>query len=500
MNQNFNEADKATQLGSSVSASAMWVLVQYGGGKVVTFVSIVVLARLLAPENFGLLALGLLAVNTLDRLKDLGVGAAVIQHPGPIARLAPSAASLTLATSLVLALAGLAAAPLWASFMNDQRLIPIVRALSAALLISGLAVLPDSLLRRRLLFRRRLFPEIGGAVIKALMSVGLALAGAGVWSLVWGQLAASAFTTTAYWVAYLKVRPGGPLLGWSSRTVRELLRYGVSLSLIALLALVLDTLDYLVIGRRLGAEQLGYYTLAFRLPELLVIGVCQVIGGVLFASFSRLQGELGKLRQDYLKATVVVTTVTVPIGLGLSAAAPDVVAVVLGKAFGPAAPLLALLGLYAALESLSFHAGEVYKATGRTHLLLKLALVKLAVFLPALWLAAGRSTLAVATVFVCLTAVFTVVSLLLIRYVLSLRVREQWSAFWPPLLAGTAMAACVVLLRTELLTGLAALPRLLLLVVGGAITYAGLLRVLAPVTLRYAIDQLPLPHSRRADS
>jgi lipopolysaccharide exporter len=488
--QHSDELTKATPPASGVRSSALWNLGQFGSGKAVSFISTMVLARLLAPEDFGLLALGLLAINVFDRVKDIGVGSAVIQHPGPLARLAPSATSLTVATSVVIALTGLVTAPLWASLLGDQRLVPIVRALSAALLVSGLAVFPDSVLRRRLLFRRRAIPEIGGAAVKAVVSISLALAGLGVWSLVWGQLAAAVFSTTSYWLAYLKVHADRPLLGWSSETVRHLVRYGMSISVVALLALILDNLDYFSIGRRLGAEQLGYYTVAFRLPELLVISVCQVIGQVMFASFSRQQHDMGELRQHYLKATSTVAALMVPIGLGLSAAAPDIVTVVLGKAFQPAAPLLALLSLYATLIALVFQAGEVYKATGRAYFLIWLAIAKMAVFLPALWLAAGRSTLAVAIVFVSLHAVSTMVNLLLIRHVISLRLHDQWKAYWPPLLAGGVMAGCVVLLRTELLTGIPALPRLALMVCSGALIYLGLLRILDPAALRRATHQV----------
>jgi lipopolysaccharide exporter len=476
---------------SKVAAGAKWNLVQFGAAKLVTFASLMVLARLLPPESFGLLALGLLAVNVFDRLKDLGVGAALIQHPGPLSRVLPSAATVTVCTVTILSLTSLVTAPALAALLGDARLTPLVRALSLALLISGLSVLPDSVLRRRLLFGARAVPEVSGAIVKATVAIGLAATGSGVWSLVWGQLAGAVVTTTAYWIAYLKVRERGPLFGWSGRSVRELVGFGASLSLIALLALILDNLDYFVIGRRLGAEELGFYTLAYRLPELLVISVCHVVGQVLFSSFSRLQEDRAGLAEQYLRASSTVASLTVPLGLGLAAAAPEIVAVVFGPSFAPAAPLLAVLGVYAALDSLAFHAGEVYKATGRSHLLIRLAVVRLAAFAPALWWAAGRSTLTVAWTFLVLHLVFTVVSLLLIRHVLSLRLRDQWSAYWPALLAGVIMAGSVVLLRLPVAEMLPALPRLVLLVVVGAAVYAAALRLLDPAAVRRVLALRP---------
>lgn len=467
----------------TVAGGAVWNLVQFGAAKLVTFASLMVLARLLPPEDFGLVALGLLAVNIFDRVKDLGVGPALVQHPGPLAQVLPSATTVTFVTVTLLSLASLVSAPALAALLGDARLTPLVQVLSLALLVSGLSVLPDSVLRRRLEFRARAVPEVSGALVKAAVSILLAATGSGVWSLVWGQLAGAVVTTTAYWVAYLRGRERGPLVGWSGRSVRELVGFGASVSLIALLALVLDNLDYFVIGRRLGAQELGYYTLAYRLPELLVLSVCVVVGQVLFASFSRLQDDRAALGPHYLRATSTVACLTVPLGLGLAVTAPDVVTVVFGPSFAPAAPLLTVLGVYAALDSLAFNAGEVYKATGRSHLLIRLALLRLAAFLPALWWAAGRSTLTVAWTFLLLHAVFAVVSLVLVRHVLALRWRDQWSAYRPALLASAVMVGAVLLLRWPLDGALPALPRLAVLVVVGVAAYAGTLRLVDPTSL-----------------
>lgn len=426
-----------------VKSSALWNLMQFGAGKFVTFVSTIILARLLAPEAFGLVAMALLAINVFDRLKDFGVGAALVQHKERFTQVAATGTTLTVATSVALGVSCLIGAPGLASLLGEPTLTPIVQALSVMLLVSGLAVVPDAALQRRMQFRRRLVPELGGATIKAVLSIGLAMAGLGVWSLVWGQIAGTIFTTAFYWVGYLRSEPGR-LLGWSPDAARSLLRFGAPISGIALLSLVLDNIDYFVIGRRLGATQLGYYTMAFRLPELLVVSVCAVISQVLFSSFSRLQHDKPALQLQFLSAVSTVATITVPTGLGLAAAAPALVPVILGPEFGESIPLLQLLGVYAAIYSLSFHAGDVFKATGRTGLLLITSLAQLLCFVPALWVAAGYSTVAVAATFVVLHLIFTIVRLILVRYALDISMGRQWRSIYPSLLAGLCMAAGVV--------------------------------------------------------
>jgi PST family polysaccharide transporter len=272
----------------------------------------------------------------------------------------------------------------------------------------------------------------------------------------------------------------------------SLVTYGGQLAWVAVLALLLDNLDYLVIGRRLGAEQLGYYTMAFRLPELLVISVCAVVGQVLFSSFSAHADDADGLRQQFLSATGAIACVTVPVGAGLSAAAADLVPVLLGDAFTASVRVLQLLGLYAAVYSLTFHAGELYKATGRAHILVWLSLVKVVTFAPVLWFAAGRSITAVAGAVLALNVVFGLVRATIVRRYLDIGVVAQLRPVAAPVVAGLLMW-CVVVLVGHALPPAGHLERLVLLVSLGLALYVGGLVVLdraAPARLRGLADSV----------
>ena len=462
---------------ASVVSGVVWNLAQLGAGRVVTLVVTVVLARLLVPEDFGLFALGLLALGVFDRLKDIGVGAGLVQRPGPWSRLAPTGLTVSVGGALVLAAACALLAPRLAVLLGEPELGPVLRVLAISLAVSGASVLPDAALRRRMLFRQRTVPELSGAVVKGAVCVALALAGWGVWSLVWGQLAAALTTTVGYWVVYRRHGLGRLRAGWDRPVAGSLLSYGGQLAWVAVLALLIDNLDYLVIGRRLGAEQLGYYTMAFRLPELLVISVCAVIGQVLFSAFAARAGDAAGLRRQFLSATGAIAGVTVPVGAGLSAAAPDLVPLVLGDGFGASVQVLQLLGLYAAAYSLTFHAGELYKATGQAHILLWLSLAKLVTFAPVLWFAAGRSIVAVAAAVLALNLVFGLLRAAIVRRVLDIGVLAQLRPVAAPIVAGLLMWGALVLLGHVLPAG-GHLLRLGLLVVVGVGVYVVALVVL----------------------
>lgn len=461
----------------------MWSLVQYGAGRTVTFVSTLVLARLLAPEHFGLVALAMVAINAFDRVKDLGVAPALVQHPQSWPRIARTGLVLTTAGAAVVAavcaLTAPALARLLATGAEAEALEALLRALSAALFLTGLGLFADAALARALHFKERVLPELVATAARAVVSIGLAVAGYGAWSLIWGQLVGAGVLSAGYWWAYRRMDrvPHDP---FDRQIAAGMVRFGLALSAVALLSLVLDNLDYFVIGRRLGAEQLGYYTIAFRVPEMIVLGTCVAVGKVLYSAFSRMQHDRAAMRRHYLVASREVSLLTVPMGLGIAAAATVLVPVLFGERYAPSIPLVMVLGVYSAVTSITFHSGEVYKALGLSDVLIKLALTQVAVFAPVLWAAAGHSVLAVALTFLAGHVLYMGIRMALITRVLAIPARQQLAAIAPAVAAGSVMAAVVATVAVVLDGRLAPGAQLPMLMVIGAGSYLAAVRLIAP--------------------
>lgn len=477
-------ADEPTRHATSAIAWAGLTLALTKGA---SLLSTLILARLLVPADFGLFAVGLLVINYVDRIKDFGVGAALVFRRDSWTQLAGTGLSLSMLSSFVLAALTWAAAPLTADFFRDPRAGRIVQALAFSILVGGLAVVPDSRMRRSLDFRRRVLPEMSASVVKGGVAVVLALAGVGVWSLVWGQLAGTAVQSALYWLL-LRWRPR---LEWHRETARALLRYGIPSSLVAVLAVATENIDYLVIGREMEPADLGYYTLAYRLPELSVIAVCIVAGQVFFPMFSRLQDDPEGLRRSYLRSIRYVSLITVPGGILLAVLAPEVVYTLYSGTWAPAIPVLRMLALFSVVYSMSFHAGEIYKATGRPGILNWMSVLKVAVFVPALWLAAQQSIatvgLAVLVVNVFLTAVKLAVAQRIVRFSLA----GIAQSFLPSIATGVALGGIVLALSwllTATVPSLGAPPRLLVCLVVALPTYSLLIRLIAPTAFHQVTD------------
>jgi PST family polysaccharide transporter len=461
--------------GRTFGRQAGWNYVVFALSKSTTLVMTVVLARLLGPADFGLFALALLVMTMFDFVRDFGIGVALVQRPEQWSKVAPTGATLTLVSGVLIGGLAAALAPVAALLLGDERLTPIVQVLAIALVISALSVLPMAALRRRLDYRGRLLPEVAGALLKAAVAIGLAAGGVGVWSLVWAQLAGSIVTTVGYWVlGRTSLR-----LGMDRALAVALLKFGLPVTAVAFLTFAVFNTPTAAIGRLLGAEELGYYTLAYRLPDLVVINLCAVVGDVLFSALSRLQDDKKALAARYLQTVRTVVALSAPIGLGLAAVSTEVVAVFYGDQFAPAAGIAAALSVFTVIYSINFHAGDVYKSLGRPGLLTGLGTMKLVVLVPVVIWAAHHSALRVAIAMAVVEGLMTVVRLSMVRRVLGVTIRQHVAALWGPVLAAALMAGAVHGLLL-LVPGWPPAVRLLAGFAIGVILYAAALRVLAP--------------------
>lgn len=435
----------------------------------------VVLARLLSPADFGLFAFALLIVNLFDYVKDLGVSAALVQSPRNWNRLAPTGLTLSVMFGVLAGTILAGAAGVIATALDHPDLTPLIRVLAIGLMISALSAIPAARMRRDLDFRSRILPEFLGAAVKAALTIVLAVEGLGVWSLVYGQLAAAVVTTILYWsVARTAIR-----FGFDREEASALIRFGIPVSAVTVVAFAIYNVDYLAVGSRLGDHELGLYTLAYRIPELVVLNLCIVISEVLFSSLSRLQHDRRALAEHYLQVLGVVIALTAPVSVALAAVAPALIEILYGPAYAGAATVLAVLSLYALTYSASFHSGDVYKAISRPSILTAINTGKLVVMIGPIWWAASRSIVMVGLVLLATELVHFVVRMLLVRTVAGLALPDLLKAVLRPMPAAVCMGA--VMLCVEHFAAPFPLPvSLFVTVLAGLLTYVVGLRVTAP--------------------
>ena len=381
-------------LGRVAVAGAGWQSVSYAGGKLLVLVSTAILARLLTPSDFGLVALALVFVTYAEVIADMGVAQALIYLPHRRSY-ADAAVVLSAAWSFALVLVALAAAPAVASFFGRPDVTPIFRVLSLSLLLNGVGQVPDALLRRDLRFRTQIAGNLARAAVQGVASVALAVAGLGPWAIVLGQLAGEAAWAITLW-ALVDYRPRRGFHRLVRADAKELVGYGAPAAGNALVLSLVFNVDYLIVGRRLGVRALGYYTLAFRIPQMLIIQVFYILSTVTFPLFARVRDSAERLRPGYLLAVKLQSAYGVLAGVALAVTAPDLVPLVFGDGWAPSIVPLRALALYALFRSLGIGGVDLLKAVGRPALAFRLSLLRLAVVAPLLWFLAPSGIDAVA--------------------------------------------------------------------------------------------------------
>lgn len=454
---------------------AAWNYLIFVLSKSSTLIMTVVVARMLEPAEFGLFALTLLVVNLFDYVKDLGVGAALVQNRREWHVIARTGLTLSVAFGLSAAALLAATAPLTARALGHPDLVAFIRVLAIGLAISAFSTIPAAWLRRSMNFQARLIPEALGALTKTGLTIGLAATGHGVWSLVYGQLAATVVMTVLYWV----VARTYPRPALDRSVTRDLIRFGIPVTAVTLLAYAIYNVDYLAVGTRLGTDELGLYTLAYRLPELLVLNLCIVVSEVLFSALSGLQHDRGSLMGHYLQAVGVVVALTAPIGVGLAAAAGPVVATMYGGNYAGSAPILSVLAIYTVVYSASFHAGDVFKAIGRPGILTAINAGKLVVLIGPVWWAAGHSATMVAWALLGTEALHFLVRMAVLQRMMGARWTALAGAVLRPVAAAVPMGV-VLLVLGRFMENLPAPLELGLLIAAGIGVYVVFLRFTAP--------------------
>lgn len=467
-------------IGRQAMTGMAWSIFATGGGRLISLASIAVLARLLTPTHFGLVAFAMVFIAYVEAIGDLGTGAALIRWPERWRDVAQVTFAINLAMGAVWFGLTLAAAPAIAQFFGSADGVSVLRALAWTFLLKGLGNTHDALLQRELRFQARAIPEVSLLVAKAAVAIPLALAGFGVWSLVWGQLVGQALWTGLLWVMV----PWRPARAFPRLDIaRQLFAYGRGIVAVNVLAAVVHHVDVVVIGRVFGATALGLYQMADKLPDLAITLVSRSASKVLFPVFGRLQTGGDALREMYATSLRYLSLLTTPAAALLMVLAEPIVLTVLGAQWLPAVPILRALAAYAGIRALSASAGDVLKAVGRPGALAALAAARAVVLVPALILASAMGPVAVAWMLAAVTTMGTVANIAFVCRVGAIRPATIVAALRPGIGVGAVLAVGLAIA----MDWMASLPPAAQLMVGsvvGITVYVAALRVISPTTWR----------------
>jgi O-antigen/teichoic acid export membrane protein len=346
-----------------------------------------VLARILAPSDFGLYAVAVAATQFVMMVKDVGVIAATMHWRGPLDEMTPTASTLALVSSTTLYAIFWVGAPAFSSFAGNPEAAPVVRLLTAVILVEGVTAVRSGVLMREFRQDRLVVANLCGLAVNAAVAVTLAISGAGAMSFAAGQVAGAVVIGAIVFIsAAVPVR-----LGWDGSVAARLLRYGIPLAAGLALEAVLLNADFVIIGRLLSAEVLGYYLLAFNISSWALTTITASLRYVSVAGFSRLsEMDAEVLSRSTQRSMVSLYQLAIPIGVLTAVLAMPIVALLYGPSWIPAASVLRFLAVLTVVRVLISFAMDILMGVGSTKAMLWVNAVWAAALIPALYVGVER--------------------------------------------------------------------------------------------------------------
>ncbi|MDQ1723480.1 MAG: hypothetical protein QOG52_508 [Frankiaceae bacterium] len=484
-------------LSDAVVQGARWMAISQVATQALRFAANIVLAHLLVPADFGIVAIGMTVTLFLEQIRDLGTGATVIQRKEVSPSLLNTVFYLNAGMGIALGAAVFSAAsPLAAALGNAHgsasqiQATHVLQAFALITVITSGANIHHALLRRTMRFRTVGLIATGSALLNAVVSVSLASAGAGVWSIVIGLAAGNALAAVAAW-SCSGWRPG---LTTRMADLRSMWQFAGFLLLTNLVVFALQQSDRVVVNRVLGPALLGIYAIALQITTYPLTTVTTALTEVLFPAFARRQDDRPALRSAYLRANRVIALITFPLMAGTAAVAPLLVPVVLGEKWRAAIPILIALGPAGAVRSITANASSLMLSQGhsRAQFLSTAAysaIIVLGFIVGVQWGLVGMCITYTVLIAVLSPALWWVA----FRYI-DLRIRDYARALLPVTAITLVMVAGVVAVGLAMPDGVPDAATLLIQVATGGLVYVGLIVRLRPAAF---VDLLSAVRRRR---
>lgn len=468
---------------SAVIKNFIWRFAERCGAQLVTFIVSIVLARILTPEDYGTIALVTVFTTILQVFVDSGLGTALIQKKDADDLDFSSVFYFNLMVCFVLYGVMFVAAPFIAKFYGDSTLTSVVRVISLTIVISGVKGIQQAYVSRHMLFKRFFFSTLGGTIFSALLGIGMAYGGCGVWALVAQQLSNAAIDTLILWLT-VKWRPKWM---FSRKRLTHLLSFGWKLLVSALLDTVYNNLRNLIIGKIYSSSDLAFYNQGDKFPKVIVTNINTSIDSVLLPSMSSVQDNHECVKSMTRRAIKTSTYIMAPLMMGLAFCATSVVQLVLTDKWLPCVPYLRIFCFTYMFWPIHTANLNAINAMGRSDLFLKLEIIKKIMGMILLLGTMRISVMAMAYSLIVSSILSQIINSWPNRRLLNYSYLEQLKDILPAILLAVGMGCIVSAVQ---LLGISSAVTLLIQIPLGALIYICGSKMLRLESFEYLLDMI----------
>ena len=476
-------------LAQRVFRGSVWLFGSYGLSKLNRILIMLAIVALLSPEAYGVVSLCSVIIFIGEIVTEFGIWQAVVQRREPDERFLNTAFTANVLGGVVMAVGLFLAAPWIAQFYHQPEVTTMLRVMAPGLLADAIFYVPDGWLRKQLRFKIRMVPEVGCSLGAVVTTMALLLMGVGVLSFAIGYLAEKIIRCTlvlivSHWRPTFRVY-------WSS--LREIVSYAKFISGSEVARLISSNIDFLIVGRVLGAGPLGLYTLAFNLANYPVTNFAVILSRIAFPTFALLQEDPDYGRRVYLRMVQIVAGLVIPLLVMLALLAAPLVVGLLGEKWQPAVFPTQALVIAGISRAISIPGSDILRASGFPNLPFRINITENLVLAGALvWLASSGIETVALIVTVVLSLSSCVTTLVTCR-LFGIGPRALGHAFLPGIALAASGAAAVFSLRW---LGVSSLPSPLELALLISAASVGMVVCLATVLRSFLREIVVLVTSR----
>jgi lipopolysaccharide exporter len=351
-----------------------WQAFNSYANRLVGLLTTLVLAKLLTPEQFGVVTIASMIIEVLQLLKDMGLSEALIYQKRDDAALVDTAHTILVGFNTILFVLAAAVAPFAARYYEAPIVLPVILVLSSNLIWDSLRSVPRTLIRRNIDFGKLVIPEVVPVAVSCVVSIAMALTGFGVWSLV----AKTVIHSLLGFILVRQIVPYRPKFRFDRQAARELFGYGKFIVGSTVVLVALYNVDRFLVSSVMGIAAVGIFDLAMRISDLPVKQFSHMVGTVMFPVFAKFERSGEGAGRAFLKAFRYVALVCTPLAVGISVFGPPLILKIYGTRWEGLAEPLRWLAMYAMFRSLSSIISDAFKATGHPLLLMQSSMIKLA--------------------------------------------------------------------------------------------------------------------------
>jgi O-antigen/teichoic acid export membrane protein len=359
-------------LRSKILRSGFWQALATIGVNGLTFVKSAILARLLAPEAFGLMSLALMTIRGAQLITETGFGNALVSRQGDFGSAKDTAFTLLAVRGVLLTALMVPVAFGMAAFYDKPELIALISVLGVSFVFSGIGNINLMWTIRELDFKKVAIIENVVAIVSFVIAVVIAYWLRSVWALVASFVAAAIIKTA---MSYMII-PGRPAFQFDRKIAMELLHYGKFITASTILMFIASEAGGAVIGKMLDVTQLGHYSVAFLLANFPPTHVAFVLSNIMFPAYSKIQNDLPMLRKTFAQVNGVVASLVLPVMAGMAAAADTMIYAFYGAGWEDAVDPFRILCIYGAIHAIVTINGYMFNGIGRPDIGFRISVIR----------------------------------------------------------------------------------------------------------------------------